>query len=79
MKSKLDKLACGCHDGACNLYALIAAFGEAIKEVSPMELQSHPATKVILGHLNSLVGQGCYSWGDSEKFFEHLKAQEVAA
>lgn len=59
MKPKLNALAEGCQNGACNLYALINSLSEAIKEEEhPGTLRDNPAMPVILGHFNSLVGQG---------------------
>jgi hypothetical protein len=68
---KLARLAKGCHDGACNIYALIREFGEAITELPVHDVQHHCAVQYIIGHISFLLGE---SIGPSSECYENYIA-----
>src|ERR1043166_4576485 len=43
---KLTKLADACHDGACNVGALLRALSGAVNELEPGTVARHPAIKM---------------------------------
>ena len=53
---KLDQLAQGCWNGACNLSGILLSLADGIKEAEPFELKTHPALPIIFGQIASLLG-----------------------
>ncbi|HVM48623.1 MAG TPA: hypothetical protein VMU04_11385 [Candidatus Acidoferrum sp.] len=53
---KLDQLAEGCWNGACNVSGILLSLGEAVQETEPCTLKAHPALPIILGQVASLIG-----------------------
>lgn len=79
MKSKLNALAEGCQNGACNPHGIINSLAEAIKDVHFGSLKDHPALPVILGHLNFLCGEGIGPSYEAVERWEKFMEAEVSA
>ena len=54
--TKLDQLAEGCWNGACNVSGILVSLGEALREAPPFTVKDHPALPIILGQVASLLG-----------------------
>ncbi len=81
-KSLLRELAEACNNGACNTYALIIAFGQAIKEgwesdMLPRQAKDSVEIKVILGQLSYLVGESCGPSFDALEKFNETMSERV--
>lgn len=68
---KLQALAHACNSGACNPAGLINSLPEAVREISPFEVKTHPAVKCIIGQISYLLGQ---STGPTVEALEECQA-----
>lgn len=75
---KLTKLMEGCHNGACNTYALINELSEAIKEeLQPGEVLENIQVKYIFMHIAFLLAEtGGPTIGTSNAAMEILQSQK---
>jgi hypothetical protein len=74
---ELARLAEACHNGACNAFALVRAFGQAIGELPTHEAREHPAVKLCLGQLSYLCGESLGPTFEALHNYETWAAQGV--
>lgn len=68
---KLARVAEAANTGAVNVLALTLQLGEGLREIPFHEVSTHPAVKVVIGHISYLLGE---SAGPS---YEALENYEV--
>jgi hypothetical protein len=67
---KLHALAVACHNGACNVPALIRALAATINEIPRGRIAESVELKIILGQLSFLAGD---SLGPNERALTHFR------
>jgi hypothetical protein len=77
----LDRLAVGCHNGACNVKALINDLAKGMSEEFPYagdRMKEDPRIKYIVAHIAFLLGQAA---GPDDDTFQVIKkmAEEATA
>lgn len=55
---QLAALAQGCNNGACNVSGIVLSLADGVIELQAHERNSHPAVKIVVGHLSYLLGEG---------------------
>ncbi|HEY1801916.1 MAG TPA: hypothetical protein VGG46_13380 [Terriglobales bacterium] len=70
---ELHKLAVHCHNGACNLRAIVRELSAVVGEVPPGQEQQCVDLKIIVGHCSFLVGESLGPTAETlERFEERL-------